>query len=171
MDAARLAQTAQCLGRTEPFAVVDSGPGQFLQGRRRFARRRDRLEPWIFALRLSGSGLFRTAPAVSTSSLRTAGPGRDGAKAERAVKHRPENHARRPALRSDLTSRTETGPGRSLLFVHVAVGDGRTGNRHRLSIECLRRFRPRYLPTRGFATGIALLRGKRQSRRDAKKSG
>src|SRR5256884_339317 len=91
--ASGITQAAQCLGRAEPAAVVDSGAGEFHQGRRRHHGGRDRLKPWVSALRLSRGGLFRTATVVPSSAVRTAGPRCDGAKAWRATEHRTQNHA------------------------------------------------------------------------------
>ncbi len=77
------AQAAQCLGGAEPAAVVDSGAGEFHQSRRRHHGGRDRLEPRLSALRLSGGGLLRAATVVSPGALRAAGPRCDGAKTRR----------------------------------------------------------------------------------------
>src|SRR5205085_5459256 len=91
-DAARLAQTAERFRRAEPPAVAHSSAGELFQSRRRFVGRRDRLESRIFALRLSGSGLFRAAPTFPASALRTAGFVGDGAKAEHATHDRAQDH-------------------------------------------------------------------------------
>ena len=63
--------------------LADPGAGQFFESRWRFAGGRNRLQPRLSALRLSGSGLFRVAAAVSAGALRAAGSLGDGAKAQR----------------------------------------------------------------------------------------
>ena len=91
--------------------LVDPGAGQFFESRWRFAGGRDRLEPWLSALRLSGSGLLRVAATVSAGALRAAGFNGDGAKAQCAAEHRTQDHARGAALRFDFASGTEAGAG------------------------------------------------------------
>src|SRR5207249_9004653 len=91
VGASRPAQAAQRIGRTELAAVVDPGPGQFFEGGWCFARRRNRLEPRIFALRLSGGCLFRVAPTVPAGALRAARSLGHGAKTWRAIEHRAQD--------------------------------------------------------------------------------
>src|ERR1700730_4016536 len=100
LDASCHAQAAQRFGRTEPAAVADSSAGQLFESRRRAAGGGNRLEPWLPALRLSGNGLLGTASTVPASALRAAGPLGHGAKAQRAVEHGTQDHARCATLRS-----------------------------------------------------------------------
>src|ERR1700730_12706098 len=158
LDAPRFAKAAQRLGRTESPAAAYPVTGEFFESGRRFAGRGNRLEPRLPALRLSGGSLLGAASTFSPGALRTAGPRRDGAKAQRAVEHGTQDHARRATLRPDFASRTETGASGRVLFVHVAARHGRASHRYCLSTERLGRFRSLDLSTRRVAAGIAFVR-------------
>src|SRR5262249_51489673 len=141
------------------------------QSRRRPTRRRDRLESWIFALRLSRGRLFRTAPTVPASALRATGSFGDGAKPQHPADYRAQNHARCSTLRPHFAGRAKTGTGGRVLFVHVATGHGRASDRHRLSTERIGRRGSVNLPARRLAVGIAFVCEQRQSGRENEESG
>src|SRR5262249_33304348 len=158
LDAPGVAQAAQRLGGAKSVALVDPGTGEFYQGGRCDTRGRDRLESRFPALRLSGGGLLRAATVVPASALRTAGPRRPGPEARHATEHGAQDHARSASLRRDLASRFETGTGGCVLFVHVADGHGCASDRHRLSTQRVRGFRPVDLSAWGVATRITFFR-------------
>ena len=98
------------------------------------------------------------AAAFPPGALRAAGPFGDGAEALGAAQRGSQDHAGRPALRSDFTSGPQAGTGRRLLLVHVAARHGGAGHRYRLSVERFGGFGRFDLPARGLSSRSALFR-------------
>src|SRR5207247_10788511 len=159
MDAPGVAKAPQRFGGTKSVAVVDPGAGQFHESRLHHNGGRDRFYRALPALRLSRGGLLGATAVVPAGALRAAGSGRDGPETRRATEHRTQDHARSAALRPDLASRFKTRTGGGVLFVHVADGHGCTGDRYRLSTQCVRGLGPVDLSARCIAAGVTLVRG------------